>query len=296
MSEVASGNSPVDLSILLPAYNEQEAIAHVITEIRQVMTGWEGSWEVLVIDDGSDDETLDRAVHAGARVVRRVENGGAGAARKTGILEVRGNILAMLDADGSYDPSQLPLLLSFFPDYDQVNGARTSEQGNLKPLRFIAKWLIRKLTEVVSGKTIPDLNTGFKIVKRDVMLRYMWVIPSGFSCVTSMTLAFLCNDHPVKYVPVAYRKRIGSSKFHPVFDSIQYVATIIRIIMYFRPLRIFLPLALALFVIALIKGSVNLLSSPLGLHDSDILISLTGLIILSVGMLSDLVVAQRREL
>ncbi len=294
MGEVTDGSDPIDVSIVLPAYNEEEAILSVITEIRVTMTSWQGDWEILVIDDGSEDETCDRARKAGARVIRRVENGGAGAARKTGIMEARGRIVAMLDADGSYDATQLPLMISFFPAYDQVNGARTSEQGDFKALRIPAKWLIRKLTELVSGKRIPDLNTGFKLVKRDVMLRYLWAVPSGFSCVTSMTLAFLCNDRPVKYVPVEYRKRIGRSKFHPVFDSIQYIATALRIVMYFRPLRVFLPLALMLFTVAAIKGGFNMIYSPLGLHDSDIIIFLSSLIVLCVGMLGDLIVAQRR--
>jgi glycosyltransferase involved in cell wall biosynthesis len=259
------------------------------------MNNWHGSWEIIVVDDGSQDETGRRAQQSGARVIRRVENGGAGAARKTGMLQARGGIVAMLDADGSYDPTQLPRMLSFFPDYDQVNGARTSEQGNLKLLRVPVKWLIRKLTEVVSGKRIPDPNTGFKLVKRDVMLTYLWVVPSGFSCVTSMTLAFLCNDRPVKYLPVTYRKRIGASKFRPVVDSMQYMATALRIVMYFRPLRVFLPLSLAIFTVAVIKGGYDLVYSPLGLHDSDIVLLLTGLIILGIGMLADLIVAQRRD-
>jgi polyisoprenyl-phosphate glycosyltransferase len=295
MPELTNAAGPVDVSILLPAFNEETAISAVIEEIRAVMSAWHGSWEILVVDDASTDQTRERAEQAGARVIHRVENGGAGAARKTGILEARGTIIAMLDADGSYDPAELPRLLAHFPDYDQVNGARTSEQGDLKPLRVPAKWLVRKLTEVVSGKKIPDLNTGFKLFKRDVMLRYLWVVPPGFSCVTSITLAFLCNDRPVKYVPVAYRKRIGHSKFHPIFDSINYIATAIRIIMYFRPLRVFLPASLVLFAIAATKGAYDLAYSPLGLHDSDIIISLTALIVLSVGMLADLVVAQRRD-
>lgn len=294
MGEITEGSEPIDLSVILPAYNEQEAIESVIREVRETMRNWEGDWEVVVIDDDSDDETYDRARSTGVRVIRRAENGGAGAARKTGIIESRGRIVAMLDADGTYDTAQLPLMLSFFPEYDQVNGARTSEQGDFKSLRVPAKWIIRKLAEIVSGKTIPDLNTGLKLMKRDVILSYLWVVPSGFSCVTSMTLAFLCNDRPVKYVPVVYRKRIGMSKFHPMLDSIQYIATVIRIVMYFRPLRVFLPLALMLFAVGTITSGYNLVYSPLGLHDLDVIIFLSSLIVLCVGMLGDLVVAQRR--
>jgi glycosyltransferase involved in cell wall biosynthesis len=295
MAEDSLGDGPLDLSVLLPAFNEQDAIVPVIDEIREALAEWEGDWEILVVDDASIDRTAEFAERAGARVIRRVENGGSGSARKTGIRCARGALVAMLDADGSYDPAHLPPLLSFFPDFDQVNGARTSEQGNYKVFRVPAKWAIRKLTEVVSGKTIPDLNTGMKIFKRDIMIRYLWVLPSGFSCVTSMTLAFLCNDHPVKYVPVPYRKRIGDSKFHFIKDSANYLLTAIRIIVYFRPLRIFLPVSSAIFVVAMAKGSYSVLQSPMGLHDFDVILSILAFIVLSVGVLADLIVAQRRN-
>jgi hypothetical protein len=155
--------------------------------------------------------------------------------------------------------------------------------------------MIRKMTELVSGKNIPDLNTGMKVFKRDIMLNYLWVLPSGFSCVTSMTLAFLCNDHPVKYVPVPYRKRIGTSKFHPIKDSINYVMTAIRIVMYFQPLRFFLPLFSVVLAVAIVKGFYDVYYSPLGLHDSDVVLLSLALVVLSVGMLADLIVAQRRD-
>lgn len=295
MPEVTDVQGPLDLSILLPAFNEEEAIVAVVTEIRGVMQTWGGDWEILVVNDGSDDRTQQRAEQTGARVIRRLENGGYGAALRAGFHAARGRMVAIMDADGSYDPSQLPFLLSFFPDYDQVNGARTSEQGDLKLLRGPAKWFIRKLTEAVSGKQIPDLNTGFKIVKRDVVLRYLWALPSGFSCSTSMTLAFLCNDHAVKYIPVTYRKRTGTSKFRPARDTFRYFMTAIRVVMYFRPLRVFLPIAAGLFAIAIAKSLYNIVFSDTGLHDSDILISLVGVMVLSVGMLGDLIVAQGRK-
>jgi glycosyltransferase involved in cell wall biosynthesis len=294
MPEDSLGAEALDLTVLLPAYNEEHAIVSVIAEVRKALTNWKGIWEILVVDDASHDQTATLAGSAGTRVIRHVENGGSGAARKTGILSARGELIAMLDADGSYDPKCLPELLSFFPSYDQVNGARTSEQGTYKLLRVPAKWTIRKLTELVSGKRIPDLNTGMKIFKRTIMLHYLWVLPPGFSCVTSITLAFLCNGHPVKYVPVDYRKRIGKSKFHFLKDSANYIATALRVIMYFRPLRIFLPLSGLICTFALTKSAYDTLYSPLGLHDSDVVLLFMSGILPCVGMLADLIVAQRR--
>jgi polyisoprenyl-phosphate glycosyltransferase len=285
----------LDLSVVLPCFNEEQAIGPVIREIRAGLAAWPGSWEILVVDDASTDRSAELAAAEGVRVVRRVENGGSGASRKTGTVAAKGAVVAMLDADGTYDASALPALLGFFPGYDMVNGARTSEQGTLKVLRVPAKWFIRKLAEWISGKTIPDLNTGMKVFKRDLMIRYLWVLPEGFSCVTSMSLAFLCNGHPVKYVPVAYKKRIGVSKFHPVRDTARYASTVVRMIMYFRPLRVFFPLALALAALAVAKGFYDyVLSAKHTLQESDIILATVALVTLVIGLLADLIVAQRR--
>ena len=134
-------------------------------------------------------------------------------------------------------------MLPHFPAYDQVNGARTSEQGTLPWLRRPAKWFIRKLACYLTGHKIPDLNTGLKAFKRDAMLPWLWVVPDGFSCVTTMTLAFLTNGYAVKYVPTPYRPRIGRSKFHPIKDTLSYLSTVLRMVLYFRPLKVFLPLS-----------------------------------------------------
>jgi glycosyltransferase involved in cell wall biosynthesis len=286
----------LDLTILLPSYNEQEAIAPVIAEVREALREWPGRWEILVVDDASTDQTARRAAEQGVRVIRRPENGGSGASRKTGTRAARGTLVAMLDADGTYVPSYLPQILSYFPDYDQVNGARTSEQGTLKALRFGAKLLIRKLAEWISGKRIPDLNTGMKVYKRDLMLRYLWCMPDGFSCVTSMTLAFLCNGHPVKYVAVDYRKRIGTSKFHPVKDAAKYFSTMVRIIMYFRPLRVFFPMSAILALTALAVAILRKALTGHWIADTEVILAVTALMVLVIGLLADLIVAQRRDI
>jgi hypothetical protein len=187
-------------------------------------------------------------------------------------------------------------MLSHLPAYDQVNGARTSEMGTMKALRVPAKWAIRKLAEWVSGHRIPDLNTGLKVFKRDVMKQYLWALPSGFSCVTSMTLSFLCNGHPVKYVPVGYRARIGKSKFHPLKDTWRYGSTVLRMVTYFRPLRVFGLLAFVLGAAAVAKGVYDV-SRP-GHHtleESDLFLAIAAVNVMVLGLVADLVVAQARN-
>jgi glycosyltransferase involved in cell wall biosynthesis len=284
----------IDVSVVIPAYNEEEAIRGVIKEVQEAMSQASYAYEVLVVDDASTDTTGSRARSVGARVIRRPVRGGSGAARRTGIEAAQGEILVMLDADGSYSAGDIPKLLSYFPEYDQVNGARTSEEGTLKFLRAPAKSFIQKLACYLTQTNIPDLNTGLKAFKKDIMRKYLWVLPDGFSCVSTMTLAFLANGYAVKYIPTAYRKRIGKSKFHPVKDTAAYVNTVLRIMMYFRPLRIFMPLSFTLFVLAVFKSFLSFASTR-SLQESDIMIFTTAILLGALGLLADLIVAYQNR-
>lgn len=288
---------PPDVTILLPAYNEAEAIAQVIAEVRAVLDGADIAHEILVVDDCSTDGTAQLAADAGARVERHAMNLGSGAARRTGILAARGRIVVMMDADGSYDPATIPEMLRHFPAFDQVNGARDREMGTLRPLRASAKWVIRKIAEYLAGRRIPDLNTGLKAFKRDVMLQYLWVLPDGFSCVTTMTLAFLTAGHPVHYVPTVYRRRIGQSKFRPVRDTANYLHTVLRMITFFRPMRVYGPVALLLLGIGAFMSAYHVFGRPdkPSLEESDIVLLCAGIIVGAIGLLADLIVASRRH-
>ncbi len=290
-----SPSEPGVVSIVLAAYNEEKAIVQVIKDVRRVMDKLGREYEILVIDDCSKDQTAQLARDAGTRVIRHSVNQGSGASRRTGIINARGEIIVMLDADGTYEPRTIPKMLRYLPEYDQVNGARTSEEGTLKPLRIVAKWLIRQLAIYISGHHIPDLNTGLKAFKRDVMLRYLWVMPDGFSCVTSMTLAFLTNGHPVKYVPTPYYKRIGKSKFHPIADSSKYITTILRVMTFFRPLRVYMPAAGFLIGVGLAKSLFDLFFLERhSLQESDIILICVGFLLGAIGLLAELIVAQRK--
>jgi glycosyltransferase involved in cell wall biosynthesis len=289
------------LSVVLPAFNEEAAIARVLDELVEVLSAESIRYEILVVDDGSTDHTARLAEEYAAgcyqcpvRVIRMPEQRGAGAARKVGIRQARGDVIVMLDADGSYSPQSIPELLAYFPAYDQVNGARTSEQGTLPWLRRPAKWLIRKLACYLTGKNIPDLNTGLKAFKRTEMLRWLWVVPDGFSCVTTMTLAFLTNGYAVKYVPTEYRRRIGRSKFHPIKDTLSYLATVLRMVMYFRPLKVFLPLA-GLVIAAGMVMSVLSFTLTGSMQESDIVVLTAGFMTCMLGMLAEVVVAHHRR-
>lgn len=238
------------VSVVLPAYNEERAIVGVLREITEALIELNFQYEILVVDDASTDRTAELAERFATdcwmcpvRVLRSTERRGAGGARKQGIRAAQGEIVVMLDADGTYPAASINRLLEHFPEYDQVNGSRICEAGSWPWLRGPVKWLIRRLACRLTGREIPDLNTGLKAFKREAMLPWLWIVPDGFSCVTTMTLTFLTNGYAVKYVPTEYRSRIGHSKFHPLRDTWRYVLTVLRMALFFRPMKIFLPLA-----------------------------------------------------
>lgn len=284
-------------SIILPAYNEEKAIGKVIDDIKNAMDNskYGGLYEILVVDDCSSDRTAEIAASKNVEVIRRKINGGSGASRKTGILAAKGEVIVMLDADDTYTASDIPVMLDYFPDYDQVNGARDSEQGTLKFLRLPMKLILRKLASYLSKTKIPDLNTGLKAFKKEIMLKYMWVIPDGFSCVTTMTLAFLCNGHKVKYIPTKYKKRLGNSKFHPIKDTSKYLQTIIRIILYFNPLKIFSSLSFALFVSAIAVFLYSYFFREKILDITILILLITAIQVLGMGMIAELIVKSKNN-
>lgn len=294
MPEIYTSDSSVYVTVALPSYNEEGAIGQVIDDVRAAMNGTGHPYEILVVDDCSKDATARIARERGVRVIERKRNGGSGASRKTAIKAARGEIVVMLDADGTYNAPDIPKMLELFPDWDQVNGARTSEEGTMKALRVPAKWFIRQLAIYLSGVHIPDLNTGLKAFKRDIMRKYLWVMPEGFSCVTTMTLAFLCNGYSVTWIPTQYYKRIGKSKFHPIKDTSKYMATVIRMVMYFNPLRVFLPVSVVLFLVGLLRGLYDMIANY-KVEEGDILLILGGILIGMIGLLADLIVAQGRS-
>lgn len=299
----AEAEAPARLAVtvLLPAFNEELAIESVLEEVVAALAGQELAYEILVVDDASTDRTAERAERFAAdcwqcavRVIRCPHNRGAGAARKVGVRAARGDVVVMLDADGTYPAAMIPELLKHFPGYDQVNGARTSEQGTMPWLRRPAKWLIRQLACYLTGVKIPDLNTGLKAFKREAMLPWLWVVPNGFSCVTTMTLAFLTNDYAVKYVPVPYRRRIGRSKFHPLKDTLAYLGTVLRIVLYFRPLKVFLPAAAMIMAAGIAKSAASFLGTG-SMQESDIVVLTAGFMTAMLGLLAEVIVAHHRR-
>jgi polyisoprenyl-phosphate glycosyltransferase len=290
-------------TVVLPCYNEQD---HVLQELERITVALDASglgYEILAIDDASTDGTLavlrqaaERLPHVTVLAFRR--NGGSGTARRIGTLRAKGEIVVWTDADMTYPNERIPELVEMLladPSYDQVVGARTTEEGTHKWLRVPAKWLIRKIAERLSNQKIPDLNSGLRAFRRSVALPYLRLLPAGFSCVTTITLAFLQNQHDVHYVPIDYAKRAGTSKFHFVHDAYRYILQVLRMIMYFDPLKVLMPLALWLLGLGVVKAVVDMIRHPFYFPANTVLLLMAALLIGSMALLADLIVRSRGD-
>ena len=304
-SAAVSDPSPetVYVSIILPCYNEQDHVADEVERICVAMDASGYDYELLAFDDASTDETLARLHEAAPRfprmqIVHFHRNGGSGTVRRIGTQRARGEIVVWTDADMTYPNERIPELVQLLEKdstVDQVVGARTSEQGTHKILRIPAKWFIRKLAEQLTGSQIPDLNSGLRAFRREVALPYLRLLPPGFSCVTTITIAFLSNQHDVRYVPIGYAKRSGTSKFRFVSDAYRYILQVLRMVMYFNPLKVLMPLALVLLGLGVAKGIYDVAAHPFRLADDTVLVFVTGLLIASLALLADLIVRSRGD-
>ena len=230
------------------------------------------------------------------RVLRFATNRGSGTARRIGTAQARGRVVVWTDADMTYPNERIPELVEIVMSgrAHQVVGARLSEEGTLKALRVPAKWGIRKLAEYLTRSRIPDLNSGLRAFSAEHARPYLGLLPQGFSCVTTITLAFLSDGLTVEYVPITYAQRAGRSHFHPIKDAYRYVLQVVRMVTFFEPLRVFGPLALALLGLGAGKFIFDLIAHPFRIAINTILLLLAGLILFSVGLLADLIVRVHR--
>jgi len=260
------------VSVVVPAYNEAEHIAEGLRELQAVMrsTGWE--YEILVVDDGSEDGTAEAASTVGVRVLRTPTNRGYGASLKAGIRCAQHPWILITDADGTY------------PTADMVVGARTGTTVKIPWLRRPPKAFLRWLASYLAEQDLPDINSGLRLMHRDLIARYEHLLPNGFSFTTTITLAAACNGHVVTYIPINYFARQGTSKIRPrhAFD---FALLTVRTVVFFNPLRVFLPLGGFLAVAGLAKLVYDITRN--NLSESAVLALLGALVVWAVGLLAD---------
>jgi polyisoprenyl-phosphate glycosyltransferase len=285
----------LEVTVVLPVFNEA---THVREEVERISGGLNAAgkrFEILVIDDGSTDGSaavLDQlAAEDAIRLVRLPRNRGSGFARRIGTEQARGEVVVWTDADMTYPNHEIAALVDELDGgWDQVVGARTSEQGTHRWARVPAKFLIRKLASYLVRERIPDLNSGFRAFRRSTALPYLHLLPTGFSCVTTITLAFLANAHLVHYVPIDYAERSGTSKFHWRRDTARYVQQVVRMIMTFNPLRVFLPLGGTLLAGSVAKLLFDVVDKGGRITTNTVILVIVSMQIIALGLLADLVV------
>lgn len=276
-----------NVSIVIPAYNEELSVRKGIIELQTVFAETDIETEIIVVDDGSEDNTAREAKSAGARVIQHRSNRGYGASLKTGIMTASYDVIAITDADGTYPAEYLPEMLVRLENADMVVGARTGADVSIPLVRRPAKWFLRVMANYVANTKIPDLNSGLRVFRRDVAMQYFAILSDQFSFTTTITLAMLCDKYAVVYTPIDYRKRQGKSKIMP-WDAGSFAVLIMRIAMLFRPLRIFLPIALVCLTYGLIKATIDLTYDP-NISASAIFAFVSALMMVLVGMLGDAV-------
>ena len=280
-----------DVSVVLPVYNERGHLRDEIDRIRTALDASQYSYEIIVVDDGSNDGSeIELAAIPDIRLIRHAVNRGSGSARRTGTTAAVGRVVVWTDADMTYPNDEIPALVKSMDGYDQVVGARRSEEGTVKFFRVPAKWFIRSLASYLVQVKIPDLNSGLRAFRRDVGLQYMHQLPPGFSCVTTLTMSFLGNGYSIKYVPIDYAPRAGHSKFHWWRDTKRYLLQVIRMVLSYSPLRVFLPLGFTLLTIGLAKLVYDWTVRDFSLAANTMLIFFAALQTITIGLLADLVV------
>jgi glycosyltransferase involved in cell wall biosynthesis len=281
----------------VPAYNEVGAIAATVERVRAAFDNSScGPAEILVLDDASTDGTAERARAAGAAVVSHPVNLGQGAAIKTGITCARGTYIALIDGDGSYPAEDMPKLVQLAVDagYEQVIGDRQGEAGSLAPLRAIVKRMLRAFAAFLSGQAVGDLNSGMRVVEREAALRYASLLPDGFSNSTTLTLATLSHRGRIAFVPIAYSRREGKSKFRPVGDTYNMALAIVRMVVYVDPLRVLLPPTALFIVLGLAKAIADAIRYDYHITASAVLLVMTGVQIGVLALIADLIVRRTR--
>ncbi len=286
----------VDVSVVLPVYNESGHLAEEIERISKALEASDYSYEIIVVDDGSTDGSGDALTRIeGIRLLRFHQNRGSGSARKYGTMAARGGYVVWTDVDMTYPNHDIPALIDQMDGWDQVVGARKSEQGTVKLLRRPTKWLIRRLASYLTKVKIPDLNSGFRVFRRDVALQFLYLLPRGFSCVTTLTMAFLSNGYSVKWTPIDYFPRRGESKFHWLSDTRRYLMQVVRMVLMYEPLRVFGPPAALLGVVGAGKLVYDIVDKDFGIAINTIVILGVALALALLGMLADLFVQLNRR-
>jgi len=278
---------PFSVTVVIPAYNEEHGIATVVATIRAYLP----DAEVLVIDDASADATAEQARQAAARVLRHPLNKGNGAAVKTGIRNATGDVVLLMDADGQMDPRYIPAILGNLAEgYDMVVGARTPDTQGDTLFRRLGNRALDGLGSYLVETQVQDLTSGYRAMRREVIMEFIHLLPNRYSYPTTSTLALAKAGYSVGFVPIrGQRRQAGRSRQKLLRNGIKFGLIILRMISLFAPLRVYFPVALVMFGLGMLSFLLNILvieperglyipNSALGLFIGSVVIFMFGLL------------------
>lgn len=280
---------PSNVSIIVPAFNEGEVIGSVVRSIHAAFP----ESEIIVVNDGSTDNTAGEIVASGVIVLNHDHNRGYGASLKTGTRAATRDYILFCDGDGQHSVEDVGRLIKECDGYDLVVGARNSD-SHQPIIRRPGKVVMRKFAELLAGTKIPDLNSGLRIFKRDTLMRYLHLMPDGFSFSTTSTFAIMKSNRKYKYIPIKVKKRTGKSTVNQLKHGPQALLLILRLAVLFEPLKVFLGVSGILFVLSIVSFALDFFSTG-GIADTTVLLSIATIIIFMCGLLCDQVSAMRRE-
>jgi glycosyltransferase involved in cell wall biosynthesis len=286
---MAEAPNAAQTSVVIPAFNEAASIATVVHDLSSA-AGWQ---EILVVDDGSTDETGERAAAAGARVIRHPYNKGNGAAVKTGIRHAAGVFILITDADGQHRPVDAARLVAHLGAYDLVVGARSGQtQSSLA--RRLGNATLNRVASYLTEQPIPDLTSGFRAARREYLLEFIHLLPNGFSTPTTTTLAFMRAGYSVRFEPIDAAQRAGVSKIRLGTDGFNFLLILLKVITIFSPLRIFAPVSAAAFLLGAAYAAWTIFTQS-HVTNSSVLLILVSVVILLVGLVSEQISTLRIE-
>ena len=296
MEDLAARHSPVrvvdpefeglSLSVVIPAYNEEGAVRQTIEDVRAEMDATGVPYEIIVIDDGSSHRTMEIAQSTGVIVDTNQVNTGYGASLKRGIRQAQYDYVAIIDADGTYPARYLPPMLKLCRTQDMVVGDRGAEMKNVQLIRRPAKWMLNKLASFLAERRLSDLNSGLRVFRKSELMPFIPLLPQKFSFTTTITLCMSCNAKRMIYTPIVYGKRVGKSKIRPM-DFVNFIILVLRVIVLFNPLRIFIPLGLALMALGVAKLVYDIVIG--NLSETTIFAFLAAIMIWSRGLIADMI-------
>jgi glycosyltransferase involved in cell wall biosynthesis len=287
-------NIKPEISVLIPACNEAEIIADIIGRVRTTMDGLKRPYEILIIDDGSTDETALRAQNAGARVISHPYNIGNGAAIKTGIRQAKGDTLVMMDGDGQHNPEDIPKLLEKIGPYDMVVGARTSDSESHFH-RDVANGFYNLFASYICKRKIQDLTSGFRAIKADIAGQFVSLLPNTFSYPTTITMAILRSGFSLAYEPIRANRCVGKSKIKLIRDGSRFLLIMLKIATLFSPMRIFFPVSIAMFLTGVGYGIFRILFMGGRYGSTSAMLITMSVMIFMVGLVSEQIAQLRYD-